>query len=1179
MAKAAKPGRIVPRSGDLRIWRHRWTTAEHADASAAAFDVARWSRERSETGVEIRAWLRTLGLERYEQALRENGVDEEILPKLTAEDLKDIGVTAVGHRRKLLEAISILRHGGGAAVSETSPETKKTAPAHVVRAVEAERRQLTVMFVDLVGSTALSNRIDPEEMREVIRAYQNAVSGEIARFEGHIAKFMGDGVLAYFGWPLAHEDEVERAVLTGLAIVDLIAKLVTPAEAALAVRVGIATGLVIVGDLVGEGAAQEEAVIGETPNLAARMQTLAEPGWIVIAEATRRLLGDLFDLTDLGSHELKGLATPVQAWRVNRASRAEGRFEALHGLRLSPLVGREQELALLLDRWRKAEAGEGQVVLLSAEPGIGKSRIALALRHRLRGGKLMSLRYYGSPYHTNSALFPIIDQLERAAGFARDDTPADKLAKLEALLGIADSEPEAAVRLIADLLAVPTGESYPPLELAPEQKKAKTSQALLAQLEGLATRQPVLMTVEDVHWFDPTSLELFDLIVERTERLPVLLVITFRPEFAPRWTRRPHVTLLTLNRFGRADGAALIDYLTGGRLLPANVFAQILSKTEGVPLFIEEVTKAVLESGFLRKAGERYELTGPLPAVAVPATLHDSLMARLDRLTTVKAVAQIASVIGREFSYELLSAIANMEMADLTVALDELVRAELVFRQGAPSEGTYAFKHALVRDAAYQSLLKTARAELHARIAEALKGRFPGTAEAQPELLAHHYSEAGAIRPAILYWLRAGERAAGRSAHIEAIAHLRRGLALLHGLPDAERARYELDLQGALGISLMATQGFAAREAGDAFTRAQQLAEQTGEFSRLGGILQGLCSYHIVRGDFPATREMAERGLVAAQSRGDLVLLATSEQMLGGTFCMQGAFETARRHFDHGIQASDQFAGDAPMPAVGADVRVFLRSWASHALWHLGWPAQSVRLSAEAISHARTTANSFSLALALDYAAILHQFSRTTSAVEGLASEAMGICSDRQFAYYLAWATILRGWARATGANDREGVVELRSGLDAIEITGGRLRRSYYLSLLAEAIGHFGEVAQALEVLADAIALSDASGEHWRDSDLYRLRGRLLLQLSGDRSGEAEECFRQSLAIARQQHAKALELTAGIELARLWHGHGKSDAAYELLGPICNSFSEGLDASSIMEARALLADMRSSSNT
>jgi len=1129
--------------------------------------------------VDIQAWLRTLGLERYEQAFQENGVDEEILPKLTAEDLKDIGITAVGHRRKLLEAISSLRQGSSDAISETSPGTKKTAQAHIVRAVEAERRQLTVMFVDLVGSTALANRIDPEEMREVIRAYQNAVAGEIARFEGHVAKFMGDGVLAYFGWPRAHEDEAERAVRTGLAIVDSIARLVTPAQAALTVRVGIATGLVVVGDFVGEGAAQEEAVVGETPNLAARLQTLAEPGWVVIAEATRRLLGDLFDLTDLGFHELKGLATPVRAWRVNRASRAEGRFEALHGLRLSPLVGREQELALLLDRWRKAKAGEGQVVLLSGEPGIGKSRIALALRQRLRGEELMSLRYYGSPYHTNSALFPIIDQLERAAGFARDDTPADKLAKLETALGMAVSNVEAAVPLIGDLLAVPTGGSYPPLELAPEQKKARIFQALLAQLEGLATKQPVLMTAEDVHWFDPTSLELFDLTIERIERQPVLLVITFRPEFAPRWTGRPHVTLLTLNRLGRADGAALIGHLTGGRPLPANVFAQILSKTEGVPLFIEEVTKAVLESEILQDAGTGYKLTGPLPVVAVPATLHDSLMARLDRLAPVKAVAQIASVIGREFSYELLSAIAKMEMADLTVALDELVRAELVFHQGAPSEATYAFKHALVRDAAYQSLLKTARAELHARIAEALKGRFPGTAEAQPELVAHHYSEAGAIRPAISYWLRAGERAAGRSAHIEATAHLRRGLALLHGLTDAERERYELDLQAALGISLMATQGFAAREAGDAFTRAQQLAEQSGELSRLGGIFQGLCSYHIVRGDIPATRELAERALVTAQSRGDLVLLATSEQMLGGTFCMEGAFEAARSHFDQGIQASDQLAGDAPMPEVGADVGVFLRSWASHALWHLGRAAQAARLSSEAISHARTTANSFSLALALDYAAILHQFCRATRTVEELASEAIGICSDRQFAYYLAWATILRGWARSIGANDQEGLVELRSGLDAIEITGGRLRRSYYLSLFADALGHFGEVAQALEVLADAITLSDASGEHWRDSDLYRLKGQFLLHLPSDHSGEAEACFRQSLAIARRQHAKALELTAGMELARLWHARGKSDVAYELLGPICDSFSEGLNVPNFMEARALLADLRPSSST
>ncbi|WP_284736154.1 adenylate/guanylate cyclase domain-containing protein [Dongia deserti] len=1125
--------------------------------------------------MDIQAWLRTLGLERYEQAFRENGVDEEILPRLTAEDLKDIGVTAVGHRRKLLDAIASLRQGSRAAVSETSPETKETAEARAGRAVEAERRQLTIMFVDLIGSTALSNRIDPEEMREVIRAYQNAVAGEIARFEGHVAQFMGDGVLAYFGWPRAHEDEAERAVRTGLAIVDSIATLVTPAQAALAVRVGIATGLVVVGDLVGEGAAQEEAVVGETPNLAARLQALAEPGRVVISEATRRLLGDLFDLTDLGFRELKGLATPVRAWRVNRESRAESRFEALHGLRLSPLVGREHELALLLDRWEQAKGGEGQVVLLSGEPGIGKSRIALALRQRLGGEELMSLRYYGSPYHTNSALFPIIDQIERAAGFDRNDAPADKLAKLESLLGMAVSDLETTVPLIGDLLVVPAGGSYPPLELAPEQKKAKTFQALLAQLEGLATKQPVLMIAEDVHWFDPTSLELFELMIERIERLPALLVITFRPEFAPRWTGRPHVALLTLNRLGRADGAALIGHLTGGRPLPANVLAQILSKTEGVPLFIEEVTKAVLEAGFLREAGERYELTGPLPAVAVPATLHDSLMARLDRQAPIKAVAQIAAVIGREFSYALISSIANLDNADLTTALDELVRAELVFRRGEPPNATYAFKHALVRDAAYQSLLKTARVELHARIAGTLERRFPSTAESQPELLAHHYDQAGALRPAISYWLRAGEHAARRSAHVEAIAHLRRGLALVDGLTEAaERARTELDLQTALGASLMMTLGFAAPEAGEAFDRAYRLAGQIGEVKRLGPILQGLCSYHTVRGDLKHTQELAERALITAQSNSDVALLLTVRQMIGGTLCVEGDFDAARAHFDAGLPMRDQAASGA---LIGADVKAFLSSWATHALWHLGCFDQAARLSHEAMSHARTTTNLFNLALALDYAAMLHQFGRTASTAEELATEAIGICTDRQFAYYLAWATTIRGWARSIGADDREGLTELQHGLDAIEATGARFRRSYFLSLLAEALGHFGKPSEALEILARAMTIADASGEHWRDSDLYRLKGRLLLHLSDDRSGEAEACFRQSLAIARGQHAKALELTAGMELARLWHAGGKSDAACELLGPICDSFSEGLDAPSIMEARALLADMQSSS--
>lgn len=613
--------------------------------------------------LDVRKWLEELGLGKYVQAFIANDVDLDVLHDLSETDLERLGLS-LGHRKKLLRAIANLeRH------PPKIGEIGKPRPA------VAERRQLTVMFVDLVGSTALAGRLDPEEMREVIRAYQNAVAGEVVRFDGRLAKFMGDGVLVYFGWPRAHEDEAERAVRAGLAIVEAVAKLTTPAKELLATRVGIATGLVVVGDLVGEGAAQEEAVVGDTPNLAARLQMLADGGGVIIADATRKLTGDLFDIVDLGNRDLKGFASPIRAWRVAGESQAESRFEALHGIRLLPLVGREQEVALMLDRWRRARAGEGQVVLLSGEPGIGKSRITLGLRERLRGEECLSLRYYGSPYHTNSALFPVLDQLRRAAGFAHEDAAEVRLSKLEALLVSAVPDAKSAIPLIAEHLAIPIGDRHPAPEVTPEQKKAKTFQALVAQLEGLAAKQPVLMTAEDTHWFDPTSLELFDLVVDRIERLAVLLVVAFRPEFAPRWSGRPHVTLLSLNRLGRSEGAALTNHLCGGRALPAEVQAHILAKSEGVPLFVEEMTKAVLESGLLREAGECYELTSAQHSLAIPSTLQDSLMARLDRGAAVKEVAQIGAVIGREFDYELIAAVADMETTKLTAALAELVPA------------------------------------------------------------------------------------------------------------------------------------------------------------------------------------------------------------------------------------------------------------------------------------------------------------------------------------------------------------------------------------------------------------------------------------------------------------------------------------------------------------------------
>jgi len=892
--------------------------------------------------MDIARWLSSLGLGRYTATFAENEITPEALSYLSDADLKELGLP-MGPRKLLLAAIAELgtpdtRGPNTSARLEATPDgTSAPRP-------EAARRQLTVMFVDLVGSTALSGQLDPEEMGEVIRRYQNAVTGEITRLDGHVAKFMGDGVLAYFGWPRAHENEAERAVRAGLAIAAAVAKLATPAKEPLGARVGIATGLVVVGDLVGKGAAQEETVVGETPNLAARLQSLAEVGGVVVAGTTRRLLGGLFELVDLGTHDLKGFAQPVQAWLVVGESATEGRFEALHGMRLTSLVGRDQELALLLERWRWAKDGKGQVALLSGEAGIGKSRIAIALRERLRGEKCLSLRYHGSPYHTNSALFPVLDQLRRAAGFGHEDAAEAKLAKLEALLALAVPDAKSAIRLIAEHLAIPTGDRYPPPEFAPEQKKAKTFQALLAQLEGLAARQPLLMTVEDAHWFDPTSFELFNRIVDRIERLPVLLVVTFRPEFAPRWTDRPHVTLLTLNRLGRNESAALIDHLSGGRPLPAEVQAHILAKTDGVPLFVEELTKTVLESGLLRDAGERYELTGSLPPFTIPSTLQDSLLARLDRMATVKEVAQIGSVIGREFSYALLTATAQMDEPVLRAALDEFVRAELAFCRGTPPDAIYTFKHALVQDAAYQSLLKSRRQQLHCRIATVLHEESPDLAEAEPELLAHHATEAGLFDLAVSYWYKAGLRANYRSAGAEAIASLSKGLDLLARHPESrDRDGREIDLQIALGIPLSEAKGRGSAETMDAYARALELCNRSGgETSHFFPALRGLWTGHRARGQMRTARDLADQLLVIAQRSEDQSLLLEAHHAQWTTQFGFGEWRSVCEHTADGLALYRAEHFSHAFIYSGHDSAVCATAKEGLSLWMLGFPDRAL---------------------------------------------------------------------------------------------------------------------------------------------------------------------------------------------------------------------------------------------
>jgi len=759
---------------------------------------------------QIAGWLEKLGMSEYAQRFAENGIGFAALRHLTDQDLKDIGVL-LGHRRIMLAAIQEL--GSSAAALPVTAELK--------RQDTAERRQVTVMFSDLVGSTALSARMDPEDLREVISAYQKCVAETVQRFGGFVAKYMGDGVLIYFGYPQAHEDDAERAVRGGLAVIEAVGRIssVEPLQT----RIGIGTGVVVVGDLVGSGDAQERGVVGETPNLAARLQAGAKPGTIAIDATTRRLLGGLFEYRDLGGIEAKGFANRAQAYEVLRPSMVESRFEALRTA-TTPLVGRDEEVDLLLRRWEQARRGEGCVVLISGEPGIGKSRIAETIVERLGGEPHTRLRYFCSPHHQDSALYPSIAQLERAAGFRREDPAEQRFAKLEAVLAQGTNDLSEAVPLLADLLSIPTGERYPPLNLTTLKRKEKTLLAQVAQLEGLAARQPVLMVWEDVHWSDPTTRESLDLIIDRVPTLRVLVILTFRPEFTPPWIGRSHVTMLTLNRLPRRQGAEIIAYVTGGKALPKEISDQIVDRTDGVPLFIEELTKSVVESGIVAEAGGHYAVAGPAAPLAIPTTLHASLLARLDRLALTREVAQVGAVLGRSFSYELISAVAQMPQQKLDGALEQLVAAELIFCRGMPPDAEYTFKHALVQDAAYSTLLRSRRQQLHARIASILESQFPDVVETQPELIGRHFGEGGFEEKAITYFTIAGELAVKRGAHAEVIRHFRRALELLQGQPEtAERSKAELKVLEKLGPALQAAHSFGAPEVERTYLRARDL--------------------------------------------------------------------------------------------------------------------------------------------------------------------------------------------------------------------------------------------------------------------------------------------------------------------------------------------------------------------
>ncbi|MEZ0171114.1 adenylate/guanylate cyclase domain-containing protein [Microvirga sp. TS319] len=1120
--------------------------------------------------MDVAEWLRSLGLERYAQAFQDAEITPEVLPELTEADLRELGLP-LGPRKMVLKAIQALGPSAAPVPVEVRASAGQTRPA---TPSEAERRQLTVMFVDLVGSTALASGRDPEELRDLIQGYQNTVAGEITRFEGHVAKLLGDGVLAYFGWPCAHEDEAERAVRAGLRVTEAVAGLRERGGAALAARVGIATGLVVVGELIGEGEARERAVIGETPNLAARLQGLAEPGSVVIAEATRRLLGEAFVYRDLGTIHLKGFPGPVRAWHVVGEGTAESRFEAQHGASTTALVGRDQELALLVDRWQQAKEGEGQIVLLGGEPGIGKSRLVRALRDQLAGAPHTSLNHFCSPFHTNSTLYPVVGLLERAAGIRREDPHAVQLDKLEAMLALGTDDVQASAPLIADLLAIPMGQRYGPLELSPHQKKERTFQALLEQVKGLAARQPVLAIYEDVHWADPTTLELLDRAVDEVQGLRVLMIVTFRPEFVPRWTGHGHVTALFLSRLGRRQGAAVVDRMTGGKLLPQEVLEQILAKTDGVPLFVEELTKAVLESGLLEDRGSHYELTGPLPPLAIPTTLQDSLMARLDRLAPVKEVAQIAACIGREFGHDLLKVVTRLEEDALQRALNELLEAELVFRRGVPPEVSYSFKHALVQDIAHESLLRSKRQQIHARIAAALEEHYPAVAEVEPETIALHLTEAGLASRAVGYWLRAGRTAAGRSANLEAISHLTRGLEALKSCPEGpERDRQELALQTAIGGPLIAIHGYTASQLGTAFTRAHALCYELDDTDALFAALSGKFVFHFVRGDYGAMQSLTAEAERVAERTGDIALELAAHRLAALTAMHAGAFVKARCEFETILRRYEPDAHRPPPVHYVHDPKASALPYLAIVLWILGYPEQAQSMGRAAFEYAAELNQTNLTGHVMVYGgAGPAELMGDVTAVHTHADAVIELADQHSLNYWRLSGLILRGWAVAQEDAVEDGLALMRQSLIDRNRLGASWYQVRYLCMLATTYLQLGRGDEGLAALTEAKDLAARNDEHMWAAELARIDGELR-RAQGAPPDEVEAYLQGALNVAHSQGAKSFELRAALSLARLWRDHGRGAEARRLLALIYGWFTEGLDTPDLCAAKALMEEL------
>ncbi len=1174
---------------------------------------------------QIRALLQRQGRASYRALKREFNLDDEYL-----EDLKTELIEA--QRIAVDEGGTVLVWTGAASVPSSTFQVPRSTqppspsfqssgvlhPTPYVSRAAGERRQLTVMFCDLVDSTALAEQLDPEEWRAVVQTYQQTCAEIIHRFNGTIAQYLGDGILVYFGYPAAHEDDAARAVRAGLEIVRALHVQVpsplrgegqgegeqgsqcqeTPypnplpqgergfsgtfptGTRRLQARIGIHTGLVVVGEM-GGAEKREQLAVGDTPNIAARLQGLAAPNTILVSGTTQRLITGLFGYRDLGLQTLKGVSAPMQVYQITGESGVRGRIEAGLMTGLTPLVGREEEVSLLLRRWEQAKNSEGQVVLLQGEAGIGKSRLVQVIKEQLAQEPYSQIELRCSPFLQNSALYPVIEHVQRVLQFDRDDSREEKFQKLAAgAHGRAPLQSDT-IPLLASLLSLPLPDSYPPLNLTPQRQKQKTLETLLSWLLAEADEKPVLLIVEDLHWIDPSTLELLGLILEQIPTARILVVMTFRSDFTPPWPMQAHLTQLTLTRFARKQVEMMVEKIAGGGL-PVEVVQQIVSKTDGVPLFVEEVTKAVME---VENVGARHAV----PLQSIPATLHDSLMARLDRLGPAKEVAQLGATLGREFSWEVLRAVSPLDEIVLQSALDKLTEAELLYQRGQPPQTRYIFKHALIQDAAYQSLLKSTRQQYHQQIAQVLEEQFTEVKETQPELLAHHYTEAGLIEQAIPYWQQAGQKAVQRSANEEAIRHFTKGLEILKNLPaTSERIRQELALQIALGAPLVAAKGYAASEVEKAYVRARQLCQQLGETPQLFTVLRGLWVWYAVRSKLTEARQLGEQLLALAHATQDPAAYLEAYHALGQTFFHLGEFVLARENCEQGYAIYDSQQHHSHVFLYGTDPGIACLFWGSLALWFLGYPEQALQRSQTALSLAKELSHPLDLAYAFQDVASVHQYRREGQLAQKYAEATVALSNEQGLPFWLAFGIFIRGWSLAELGQDG-GVSQMRQGITGWQTTGAQTWLPYYLTPLIEACINQGQLVEAESLLIEALSAVDKTGERTHEAELYRLKGELTLRqfnVQGSKfkvniphsafrtpHSEAEACFLKAIDIARRQHAKMLELRATVSLARLWRQQGKQAEARRMLDEIYNWFTEGFDTKDLQEAKTLLVEL------